>query len=1227
MITIIFSPNRFNTENRKVFHAEYNQDFKVEDYVKAGIENFSYEAYDVIIDGKIGKAQIDEGSFIVVMPRIGEPVSAIGSALMTFAGWFGATTVGGAIIFYATLAATAYSIYSAVTTRPRMPSLGSGSGIDEGSPTYGWDGAQQTRDVGIPIGIIYGEHRVGGNIINEYIWKDGDKNYLNQLTALGEGEITSVSSLQLNGNPIENYTGASATFKYGTNDQTVIANFEDLHNLYNLGVTLNKNSAYIYTTRDSDVEAIELHFRLPNGLYEVNESSGAIQSWSVSYKVEYKLTSAGSYTDLGTTTITEKTRSTVRRVFRKDGLTAGKYDIRVTKTSDDSDFRKIGDVILDQIDEIKTDDLSYPNTALMAVELLATDQLSGNAPNITSLVKGKKVSVPNVLNGETAVDWEDYYWNDDEQEFRLLSDDTPLTWDGETYVTAYSANPIWCVKDLLTSTRYGLGEYIDTDHIDSVSFLDSAKYCDEKVADGNGGYEKRFRLDAVLDSETSAVDTITQLLATFNGFLYFNTGALKIKIDKPESVSQVFGMGNIVDGTFKQSWKSIKDVPNYIEATFSDAEKDYERETVAYIDEDALTNGDPIRKTSLRLFCTRASQAIRLARYALKLAKYCTKIVSFKAGIDAIACEVGDVIGVSHDVPQWGFSGRLKAGTTATDLVLDRSVTIESGKTYVVQVRLDDDTIETKEVTTGAGYVDTVEISALSAIPSAGAVYSFGEQNIQTKPFRIVTMTRNNEELVDIVAIEYSASVYDDTAPTLPTSNYSALNYGIPPVRNLTLGEHLVLKGDGSLESAIDVYFDRPDDASYYINQYKEAIIYLSDNDGDSWQKVGSTSGNFFVIPSGIIEGETYDIAVVSVSVKGEEMGFDDAPQESITIAGKTAPPSDVSNFDVTQQGSMLRFSWDEISDLDASKYEIRKGSNWATATSIAIVKANEFMFPVGEIGLQSYLIKAIDTSGNYSTAPTIDTLTVTSPPERNTVNSLDLFSALRMANATLTDMDYVWSTLYDTSYARKAYALTTAKTWEDVEGEGETWEDAETAGSLNLDALFVTSGSLRMDVANPFDLGAIFEFKVVMDIDYHDDENATITTMIRHSEDNVTWTDWEELSAVTQYRARYAVFGFNISSTDDEKPVIIYGATAMINAPTAYVDYGGDLAVATGGTSVVFGQPFTETPRVRCQVVNGVIGFPVVTAKSKTGFTVKVYNVSGSAIGTAEIDWEARGI
>ena len=39
---------------------------------------------------------------------------------------------------------------------------------DEESPTYGWDGIQNTTRNGEPIALVYGEHKVGGQFLSTY---------------------------------------------------------------------------------------------------------------------------------------------------------------------------------------------------------------------------------------------------------------------------------------------------------------------------------------------------------------------------------------------------------------------------------------------------------------------------------------------------------------------------------------------------------------------------------------------------------------------------------------------------------------------------------------------------------------------------------------------------------------------------------------------------------------------------------------------------------------------------------------------------------------------------------------------------------------------------------------------------------------------------------------------------------------------------------------------------
>ena len=784
---ITFIPNILDKKNRKIHFSEWTDKKTIREYLKEA--KFKSAGNRIIISGRRAKnlreipKQTDE---IIVTPKVKGPF-ALGTMIFTALSLASIVPVGLAyttVMVLGYLAVAGIGIGITMLTNalfaPRRPSFGGGGmgsqGLDANSATYGWDGVQTQQNVGTPIPIIYGRHKVGGNIINQYVSNDGDKSYLHVLLALGEGELEEIASVQINDNDISNFDQVKTAYRLGTNDQTILPDFENLHEIYAVNVNFDEaGDSHIYTTSGADIEGFEVFIAFQAGLYSVAKSTGAIESNSCQLKVEYKEHSAGSYTLLDTFTVSALNRSVVRRSFKKTGLTAGKYDIKVTRISAVSDSFHTSGFQWTQIDELIPEDLSYPNTALLALDFLATDQLSGSTPNITAIVKGRKISIPAILTEEDGdpVPYDDYYYDPTSETFKLFSDDSTLFWDGETFVTAYSANPIWCIKDLLVNKRYGIGEYVDASHIDEPLFLEMAKYCEEKISNGNGGYEKRFRFDMVIDSLTRALDAIYQLSSTFRAMFFFSDNFVKCVIDRPGSAEQLFSMGNISSDSFVQQWKSSKEDFNMIEVQFLDADKNYDQEVISYIDEEAIANGDPLRKKTVRLFCTRVSQAIREARFLLNSCKYLNRSISFKASIDAIAVQVGDIINVSHDLPQWGFGGRIKAYDAETgDITLDQAVSIETGKTYYLQIRHADDSIETKTISTSPGSTAIVRVSeAFSMDPAYFDVFSFGVITSISKPFRVMSIIRSSSTEVDVVAVEYNASIYDDSGPALPTSN------------------------------------------------------------------------------------------------------------------------------------------------------------------------------------------------------------------------------------------------------------------------------------------------------------------------------------------------------------------------------------------------------------------------------------------------------------------------
>lgn len=260
---------------------------------------------------------------------------------------------------------------------------------------------------------------------------------------------------------------------------------------------------------------------------------------------------------------------------------------------------------------------TWPNTAYLAVKFNASEDLT-MTPTITCVVKGRKIR----------------------------------SWSGSSWVAQYSNNPTWCILDLLTNERYGVG--IKERYIDLESFKAEALYCDELVDDGKGGQEPRFRLDYNVDFQRSSLDLIDEILSTFRAYVLYSDGKLRLQIEKSQMPVQAFTMDNIVADSFSYSKASLKQIPNRVRVEWIDPEANWEQASIPYDNEvDQEERGD-VEEMAVALYgVTRSGQAGREARWYHDSWYMCNTFCEFRVGIDSLHCEAGDVIKVSHDVPGW----------------------------------------------------------------------------------------------------------------------------------------------------------------------------------------------------------------------------------------------------------------------------------------------------------------------------------------------------------------------------------------------------------------------------------------------------------------------------------------------------------------------------------------------------------------------------------------------
>lgn len=896
------------------------------------------------------------------------------------------------------------SIENIMSGRPSAPANKPTTNSDlNSSPTYGFSGITNSTRIGAPIPVVYGVHRVGGHLIGFFVRTQNDSDVLHMLVALSEGVVHAIGETEINEQAAANYSGVLWQYRLGGNDQPTMGLFGDkgASTIYvDAGIT---TTIQTYTTQGDTINAFALKLTFPGGLYQL-DSNGNFQSRAVVVEVDWKLSSSGTWTIGPRATFRDNRRVVLRREVRIDSLAAGRYDIRWRRTNVESSSNTATDAVrAEAVTEIVNDAYTYPNTAVLAVQAMASNQLSGGIPRVTALVHG-------VLVKQFAADL--------------------------TYSVAATQNPAWIVFDILSNARYGHGRFtwrvthsagtlivtngsvnfggvgtgwtaatlrrgdllhdpvgqavgivktvnyvgqtgtfyspwsgatrsngayeVRANDLDIPSFVEWAEFCDELVPNGTGGTEPRCQCSMVFDAEGENIwSAVLRVCGIGQASIVKLGNSIRIRVEKPETPVQLVNMANIKADTFEEVFLPLRERSNLFEVQFLNAAAGYRQDMVVLEDPLIFTNSEqPRRKTISGYGITRSSQAARLARYNQRVNRYVTRTITFEMGLDAVGFEPGDVFRFQHDVPQWGFGGRARAGATSNTIVLDREVTIASGTTYEVLVRHSDDTVETKTVTTGAGTVSTLAIAgSWTQTPAQHDLWAFGEVAISTKPFRAITIERTQELEARITAVEYVEAVYDETGLNATNAvQYSTLADLMGPpgqVKDLTILEQ------PGVELSVWVSFSPPGSANF-----KTANIYRTDS-GAPVLLGSSATGSFPV--SGLRGGEVFTVKVTSVSSLGGESDYNAAPVASIVVA--QVNPPDVPTL--VLEGDRLRWNYpNPPRDLAGFLVRFRPGTSraWESATP---AHTNVLLSTDLQIfrrqGIQTFLVKAVDANGNES--------------------------------------------------------------------------------------------------------------------------------------------------------------------------------------------------------------------------------------------------------------------
>lgn len=211
----------------------------------------------------------------------------------------------------------------------------------------------------------------------------------------------------------------------------------------------------------------------------------------------------------------------------------------------------------------------------------------------------------------------------------------------------------------------------------------------------------------------------------------------------------------------------------------------------------------------------------------------------------------------------------------------------------------------------------------------------------------------------------------------------------VPQIGPLTISSgtsELVRQADGTVKSRMRVSWPAVPDSAVTDGgsvevQYREAI-----STGE-WTSVQIAGNETQAVITDVQDAVYY---LVRARARARLAVGDWSAHVSHQVLGKTEPPPDVDSLAIN--GQVL--SWPPVSAIDLAGYRVRAiaGStvNWAGGFALheGVITAPPYTMPGNLGGLYTYMVVAVDTSGNESTVPATVTATSTYSLAGNTLES-----------------------------------------------------------------------------------------------------------------------------------------------------------------------------------------------------------------------------------------------
>ncbi|EOM5501573.1 host specificity protein J, partial [Escherichia coli] len=367
-------------------------------------------------------------------------------------------------------------------------------------------------------------------------------------------------------------------------------------------------------------------------------------------------------------------------------------------------------------------------------------------------------------------------------------------WDG-SLKPAYSNNPAWCLWDMLTHPRYGMGKRLGAADVDKWALYAIAQYCDQMVPDGFGGTEPRMTFNAYLSQQRKAWDVLSDFCSAMRCMPVWNGQTLTFVQDSPSDVVWPYTNSDVVvddNGVgFRYSFSALKDRHTAVEVNYTDPQNGWQTSTELVEDPEAILRyGRNLLKMDA-FGCTSRGQAHRAGLWVIKTGLLETQTVDFTLGSQGLRHTPGDIIEIcDNDYAGTMTGGRvLSIDAASRTLTLDREVTLpETGAATVNLINGSGKPVSV--AITAHPAPDRIQVSTLPDGVETYGVWGLSLPSLRRRLFRCVSIRENTDGTFAITAVQHvpEKEAIVDNGAHFDGDQSGTLNSVIPPaVQHLTV--------------------------------------------------------------------------------------------------------------------------------------------------------------------------------------------------------------------------------------------------------------------------------------------------------------------------------------------------------------------------------------------------------------------------------------------------------